>query len=274
MTEAPGPRRTLRIVFVGWGAIARRAGALLAARNDRILITGVATRRPPDNESGLPAGARWLAAPDELCDLAPDLVVEAAGRAAVEPWGIASLRQAPAFAVSSTSAFTNDTVLQRLVDEATRHGSQILIPSGALGGLDALAAAGCLSLESVVHRIVKPPSAWKGTPAEDLVDLSALSRAETFFRGTAREAAARFPANANATVISALAGVGLDRTEVELVADPNVNRNGHELTARGAFGTLQVRVENVALASNPKSSELTALSLVRLIENRIGPLSM
>lgn len=266
--------RKLRVAFVGWGAIARRVGALLMARNDTIVLAGVATRTPPQRDTHLLEGARWLASPDDLRDLAPDLVVEAAGRAAVEPWGIASLRCAPAFAVSSTSAFSDDAVLERLVTEAKRHGSQILIPSGALGGLDALAAGGRLALSRVTHRIIKPPQAWKGTPAEQLVDLDHLTDAQVFFRGSAREASSSFPANANVAAISALAGVGFEQTEVELIADPATRLNSHHLTAEGAFGTLTVRVDNRSLADNPKSSELSALSLVRLIEGRIAPLCL
>jgi aspartate dehydrogenase len=258
----------LRIAFVGWGAIARRAAGLLTARNDNIVLAGIATRRPLSSDRDLPEGARWLPSPDALNDLWPDLVIEAAGAAAVEPWGMASLRYSGAFIVCSTSAFTDDALLQRLVDEAERNGSRILVPSGALGGLDALAAAGILALEQVTHRIIKPTAAWRGTFAEKLVDLDSLAAAHVFFAGTAREVAARFPANANVAVISALAGLGLDRTEVELVADPAASRNCHQLSARGDFGSLNVIVENRPLAGNPKSSELTALSLVRLVGGR------
>lgn len=274
MMSAGPHRRPLRLVFVGWGAIAQRAAELLGQRCPHIVIVGVATRRAPLRDCDLPAGARWLAAPGDLQDLAPDLVVEAAGRGAVESWGMASLRAARAFVVLSTSAFTDDAVLQRLTDEAERCGSQILIPPGALAGLDALAAAARLPLEAVTHRIVKPPRAWKGTPAEGLIDLDALVAPETFFQGSAREAAQKFPANANVAVISALAGIGLDRTRVELVADPSATDNAHHLTAQGDFGVLAVAIQNRPLAGNPKSSELTALSLVRLIEGRVRPVGL
>ncbi|WP_315834787.1 aspartate dehydrogenase [Bradyrhizobium prioriisuperbiae] len=267
-------KKPLRLAFVGWGAIARRVADLLTARNDNIVLAGIATRSAPAHDRELPEGARWLPSPDALRDLTPDLVVEAAGRAAVEPWGLASLRCAPGFVVSSTSAFTDDAVLQRLVDQAERFGSRILIPSGALGGLDALAAASRLPLESVTHRIIKPPRAWKGTPAEDLVDLGALTSAHVFFRGSAREAASRFPANANVAAISALAGIGFERTGVELVANPATTKNCHHLVAKGDFGTLVVMVENRPLGTNPKSSEMTALSLVHLIEGRVRPVSL
>ncbi|MFC6491014.1 aspartate dehydrogenase domain-containing protein, partial [Nitratireductor sp. GCM10026969] len=143
---------------------------------------------------------------------------------------------------------------------------------GALGGVDALSAAALLPLDSVEHTIVKPPEAWRGTQAESLVDLARVEDAVTFFQGSARQAADRFPQNANVAVISALAGIGLDRTRVLLVADPTAQRNSHELRAAGAFGTLHVRLENEPLATNPKSSEMTALNLARHLEARIAPL--
>jgi aspartate dehydrogenase len=272
MTQAGSGQKPLRLAFIGWGAIARRVAALLQERNGNVAVVGIGTRNAPQHDSVLPDGARWLAMPNGLCDLAPDLVVEAAGRAAVEPWGLASLRCAQAFVVSSTSAFSDDAVLQRLVDEAERCGSQILIPSGALAGLDALTAASRLPLECVTHRIIKPPRAWKGTAADNLVDLDTLTSAHVFFSGSAREAASRFPANANVAATSALAGIGFDRTMVELVVDPNIRENCHHLAARGEFGVLNVMVENRPLAENPKSSELAALSLVHLIENRYWPI--
>jgi aspartate dehydrogenase len=220
MTLGVSRRKPLRLAFIGWGAIARRVTGLLQERNANTTVVGVATRNALPQKSGLPDGARWLTAPGDLREFELDLVVEAAGRAAVEPWGLESLRCAPGFVVSSTSAFSDDALLQRLVDEAKCYGSQILIPSGALAGLDALAAASRLTLDSVTHRIVKPPRAWKGTPAENLLDLDTLTSAHVFFQGSAREAASQFPANANVAAISALAGIGFERTSVALVADP------------------------------------------------------
>jgi aspartate dehydrogenase len=215
---------------------------------------------------------RWLQKPEALANLEADMVIEAAGRAAVEPWGLAALRHAGCLVVSSTSAFCEEGLLERLIACAEQHRSQILVPPGALAAVDALSAASILPLREVTHRIVKPPAAWVGTPAEGLVKLAALTQAEVFFEGSARDAARQFPANANVAAIIALAGVGLDRTRVQLVADPNIGGNGHQLQAQGDFGTLDMKIENHSLAANPKSSELTALALVRIIENRNAPL--
>ncbi len=266
-------RRRLRVAIVGWGAIARRVAALLAERGrGEIAFVAVAVRDTAAPRPDLPASARLIAEPGELTGLDIDLVVEAAGRPSVEPWGQAALSAGRDFVVSSTSAFCDDALLARLVASAERTGAQIVVPPGAMGGIDALAAAATLDLETVEHTIVKPPAAWRGTAAETLTDLDDLDGATIFFSGTAREAADRFPQNANVAVISALAGIGLDRTRVALCADPSVSRNGHRIAAEGAFGRLDVSIENEPLATNPKSSEMTALSLVRLLENRVRAL--
>lgn len=262
----------MRIAFVGWGAINRRVAELLTARNgEQISIAAICLRDLADAVQ-IPPGAAVVTDPSSLADLAVDVVVEAAGRAAVAEWAEAALRHAPAVVVASTSAFCDTALLDRLIAAARTNGSRLLIPPGALAGIDAIAAAALLPLDEVVHRIVKPPAAWAGTPAETAVALAELTQATAFFEGPAREAAASYPQNANVAVISALAGIGLDRTRVCLVADPAATGNRHELHATGAFGRLDVTIENRALPDNPKSSEMAALGLVRLVENTKNPL--
>ncbi|HMN70351.1 MAG TPA: aspartate dehydrogenase [Rhodoblastus sp.] len=266
-------RPALRVALIGWGAIARRFSELIRARNGaRVEIAALCLRRTSPPADG-PQGARIVADPAALSALGVDLVIEAAGRDAVAQWGEAALAAAPAFAVSSTSAFCDDALLARLLAAAEANRSQIVVPAGALAGVDGLAAASVLGLAAVVHSIVKPPAAWKGTEAETLCDLAGLESATVFFEGAAREAARRFPQNANVAVISALAGLGLDRTKVRLVADPRAARNGHSIRAEGDFGVMEMTIQNRPLAANPKSSEMTALNLVRMVENRIRPLA-
>ncbi|MCV9940286.1 aspartate dehydrogenase [Boseaceae bacterium BT-24-1] len=267
-------RKPIRVALIGWGAIGRRVAALLAGAQDArdIAIAAIGIRSIA-RAGDVPADATLVTDPVQLAGLDLDLVVEAAGREAVAVWGETALRSAPAFAIASASALTDAALLERLLATAEASGSQLILPPGALAGVDAIAAASEMPLDEVVHRIVKPPAAWRGTPAEELVALSELSGPVTFFTGSAREAAVRFPQNANVAVISALAGIGLDRTRIELVADPGITANCHRLSASGAFGRLDVVIENRALAGNPKSSEMAALSLVRTIRNRFALLA-
>lgn len=265
-------RQPFRIGFVGWGAIATRVASLLAERGvEGVEIVAVATHAG-HGDLLLPAGAVCVETPSGLEGLGLDMVIECAGRPAVAEWGEAALRHAKSFVVSSTSAFCDEVLLDRLTEVARAEGSRLVVPSGALGDLGALAAAAALPLDAVTHAIVKPPRAWKGTKAEEAVDLDTIAGRTEFFTGSAREAATLYPQNANVAAITALYGIGMDRTRVILVADPTATRNGHQVTAEGAFGRLTLTLENEPLKTNPKSSEMTALSIARLIENQVSPL--
>lgn len=258
------------IALIGWGAIGKRVADILYERKSPIKIGAVGVRDISLSREGLPVGAMLIEDPTELASTGASLIVEVAGRSSVLPWGKAALSQGKDFVVSSTSAFVDDMVFLELKQIATKSGARLIIPPGALGGIDSLSAAGRLTITSVEHRIIKPAKAWAGTMAAQLVPLDEINEATVFFTDNARAAADAFPQNANVAVITSLAGIGLDRTRVTLVADPFAHLNTHEIIAEGAFGRMHLRFENCPLASNPKSSEMTALNLVRVIENRIA----
>lgn len=260
------------ICLVGWGAIGQRVAALLKERGASARIVGIAVRDPKEVEGTMPEGAVHLASPEALAATGATLVVEAASRESVLPFARAALTAGMDFAVTSTSALVETAVLDELVGLARQNGCKLIVPPGALGGMDALSAASRLGLDSVEHVITKPAIAWLGTAAENLCRLAQLQEAETFFEGSAAEAATTFPQNANVAATTSLAGIGMERTRVRLVADPKAVENMHSIRAHGAFGTLEIRLQNRPLATNPKSSEMTALNLVRLIENRTNPL--
>ena len=118
-----------------------------------------------------------------------------------------------------------------LVELARRHGGRILVPSGALLGLDAVAAAAEDGISSVHMITRKPPRGLLGAPylVENAIDIGGLTRPKCVFTGTARDAARGFPANVNVAAALALAGIGPDRTTIEIWADPNVTRNTHRI---------------------------------------------
>ncbi|MEZ5343560.1 MAG: aspartate dehydrogenase [Acidimicrobiales bacterium] len=178
------------------------------------------------------------------------------------------------FIVSSVSAFVDAELLSSLRLAAEQAGRRLQIQTGALGGIDALSAARIMGIDEVEHRIVKPPIAWGGTAAADLCDLVSLTEPTVFFTGTASETALEFPKNANVAMTTALAGIGPERTKISLVADPFTTTNRHEISARGAFGELDVRIANSPLPANPKTSAMAALSLVRILRNRVSALTI
>jgi aspartate dehydrogenase len=264
----------LRVVLVGWGAIGRTVGRLLAESDAAVELVGVAVRSTAQARDGVPAGARLLTDPAELDALAPDVVAEAAGRDSVGPWGRAALAQGADLIVSSVSAFADAGLLAELRDVAAARGATIQIQPGALAGVDALAGARLLGLDSVEHRIVKPPAAWRGTPADEPGVLDDLAEPIVLLDASAAETADRYPKNANVAMTTALAGLGPEHTRVVLIADPAATTNRHELRAVGAFGELDVRIDNAALPDNPKSSAKAALGLARAITNRGSTLAI
>ncbi|MCA0422317.1 MAG: aspartate dehydrogenase [Proteobacteria bacterium] len=260
--------RTLRLVMVGWGSLARRTITLLQERNAQVDLVAIGLREGA-NRAAVP-GTRVLIGAEALERGLADLVVEAAGATAVEPWGQAAFAAGADFAPISVSALADEATRDRLTAAADLANRRLLIPNGAIGGIDILRAAALLPLTRVEHIVTKPPAAWKGTPAERMVDLDSVRTPHEFMVASARVAAATFPQNGNATVTTALAGIGLDRTLVRLVVDPTVTANRHTLRIEGAAGTYEICLSNRAMATNPKSSEMTALSLVTLIEREAG----
>jgi len=260
----------VRVAFVGWGAIARTAAELLA--DSPVEIVAVAVRDRSIARPDFPSGAQLITDPGELAATAPELVAEAAGRDSVAIWGHAALAANADFVVSSVSAFADASVLEELREAATSNNRSVVIQPGALAGVEALAAARLMGIDVVEHRIVKPPHAWLGTPAETFCALEDLTESVVFFSAPAGDAAAAFPKNANVAMTTALAGIGPDATKITLVADPTASTNRHELHAHGAFGQLDVSIANSPLPANPKSSAMAALSLVRTIENRVNPI--
>lgn len=187
-----------------------------------------------------------------------NVVVEAAGHDALEHYGVAALEQGSDLVVASVGALAHEALLDRLQSAARR--SRIILPAGAIAGIDALAAAKHGGVDTVRYTSRKPPRSLSETldPTTETI----------VFEGNAREAALRFPQNANVAATIALAGVGFERTTVRIVADPAVERNVHTIDVGGAFGDMTIRVAGRPLPGNPKSSSLTAMSLLRCLLNR------
>lgn len=254
----------MKIALIGFGAINHHVANILKTTAPDIDIVAVGLPVGIRLDADLP-GAVVISDPEALCDIKPDLVVEAASGEAVAAWGEIALRHSSTLIVSSSGAFADEGLLERLNLAAISNGSRLIISSGAVAGIDGLAAVSYAGVTMLHHRIVKPPLAWRGTPADELLP-QVVDAPVSFFKGTAREAARRYPANANVAVVSAKSsGVSLDAALVELVADPSATENRHYIVATGDFGKVSVELHNKPFKDNPKSSQLAALALVRLI---------
>lgn len=275
MTRVQAP---LSLAVVGFGAIGEALARALAS-DGRVRLAQVVVS--PASLDAAQAACAALAPQVRVADTLdlgpgqrPDLVVECAGHAAVLAHVLPALRAGIPCAMASVGALHDAELLAQLEAAAQEGGTRLQLVSGAIGAIDALAAARFGGLDEVVYVGRKPPLSWTGTPAEQAFDLASLASPQVIFRGSAREAARQFPKNANVAATVSLAGLGLDRTQVELVADPGVARNVHAVIARGAFGRLELQMENLPLAANPKTSALTVYSLVRAVRNALPGLAI
>lgn len=248
----------MRVAFIGNGGIARAAREVLGSD----FAEYVSLVRP-----GSANGPCEVDSIEALLARDVDIVVECAGHEAVRAYAVSILRASIPLMIVSVGALADEN-LERSIEAARQSGgAPLVLPAGAVGGIDALAAARLGGLSWVRYRGRKPASAWQGTPAGDRLRLDSLSEAASFFRGTAREAALLFPRNSNVAATVAIAGLGFDCTQVELVADPRSTRNVHEISFEGSDGICRFEIEGVPSPDNPKTSMLTAHSVARrLIE--------
>ncbi|AEI92848.1 aspartate dehydrogenase [Roseobacter litoralis] len=206
--------------------------------------------------------------PDDI-----DLMVDCAGHAALIEHGAAILKRGIDLVTVSLGALADENLEQLLTQAARTGGAQLHLASGAIGALDCLQAARVGGLSEVTYTGRKPPAGWRGSAAQERVDLDALTFATAHFRGTARQAATQYPKNANVAAAVALAGLGFDHTQAVLIADPDATANIHEIHASGAFGSFGFRIEGKALPDNPRSSALAAMSVISAIHRRRAPIT-
>jgi aspartate dehydrogenase len=202
-----------------------------------------------------------------------DIVVEAASQKAVASYAEAVLKKNNLL-VMSVGSFSDDALLASVKAVAEDTGTQVLLPSGAIAGLDSIKAAKLAGLRKVVITSTKNPRSLEQTEyiTNKGIDLSSIESSTEIFSGSAREGVKLFPKNVNVAAALSLAGIGLDKTEMRLVADPSVDKNIHSIHAEGEFGEMDVEVRNVPSPDNPKTSYLAALSAVSIIKSLVESL--
>jgi aspartate dehydrogenase len=261
----------VRIGIIGGGVIGRlvlehvRGGEL-----GEVTIVGLLGRS--DSSRGRPLatefGVEFVTSVPALLALRPDAVVEAASHDAVRQYAAPLLEAGVSVIVLSGGALCDDALRTKLERLAAEHGALLYVPSGGVGGLDALKAACAAGVGEVEIAVTKPPAAWKGIPYVDRlgIDLDRLAGPTTLFDGTARAGVPHFPANVNIAAVLALAGVGFDRTRLKVVADPALRFNTHYIEVRGRTGAISVKLESVPSPDNPKTALLACYSALAAIK--------
>jgi aspartate dehydrogenase len=270
----------LRVGLIGYGAIGEPvAQAILDGRAGGAILTAILVR---DVDKHRKQAAHLIANPaitftdnaDEFFASDFNLLIEAAGHEAVRHYAQRGLTKGTDVLVVSIGVFTDDTFYDEICTVAATHNRRLLLASGALPAVDWMHGASLADVHSVTITQTKPVTSWINTPAAQITDLHALTAPTCFFTGSARDAARTFAKSSNITAMLALSTVGLDATQVRLVADP-VATSMHTLVEfRGAAGEVRVEWRGVPSATNPSTSADVPLSVIKAIRNLTSPVCL
>ncbi len=264
----------LTVGIAGLGAIGLTLAKALDAGVEGLRLVAVAAR---DRDKARAAVAGFASPPvvTDVADLAglADVVVEAAPAAAFEAIVSPAIEAGRIAVVSSVGALLPR---MQLVERARETGARIIVPTGALLGLDAVRAAAEGKVESVTLVTRKPPRGLAGAPylEQHGIDVTTITTPTRVFAGSAREGAIGFPANVNVAAALALAGIGPDRTRLEIWADPTVTRNTHTVMVEADTVRLTMTIENVPSEENPRTGKITPLSLLACLRGLTATLKV
>jgi aspartate dehydrogenase len=262
----------LKVGLIGYGAIGKDVVSYIKDKKvadteiDAILV------RNTDQYGELEIG-RFTVTDDEerFFSSSLDVIIECAGHEAVYQYAVKALSSGSHFITVSVGAFSDQKLFDEVIEAAKKHERKLILPSAAIGGLDRIAASSINELEEVRLITRKPPAAWRGTIAEESVDLDTITEEYTIYEGTARESAKLFPQSTNVSAAISIAGVGFDRTKVQVMVDPAVKHNTHQIVAKGYFGEVELTIQNTPSADNPKSGYIVAMSICKALRNLTSP---
>jgi aspartate dehydrogenase len=259
----------MRLGVIGYGAIGREVVAAWRRGHlgPQVELAAVLVRRPRPG-----AGDVLLTNdPDRFFEQRLGVILESAGHQAVRDHGIRCLEAGADLVLTSIGALVDDALRAGLERAAAASNRRLILASAGIGALDILVAAAVGGLERVAMTVRKDPSAWHGTEAEAMCDLASLRAPFVIYEGPVREGAARYPQNVNIAAAVALAGIGLDRTQLTIVADPTIRTHVVEIEASGAFGSFRFVEDVLPTADNPKTGRLVAMAVIKTIRQLTAP---
>lgn len=266
--------RPLRIGLAGLGAVGVPVAAHLDRGIDGMVLSAIAVR---DHDKARRHVERFNTIP-EIVDIEAladhsDVVVEGLPASLFRNVAEPILKKGGIFMPASVGALLSHF---DLVDLARANGGRIIVPTGALLGLDAVRAAALGTIHSITMTTRKPPRGLAGAPylIENNILMEAVTEPTMVFEGTAREAAAGFPANLNVAVALSLAGIGPDRTWLQIWADPTVTRNTHIIDVDADSARFHLKIENIPSDTNPRTGRITGLSVVAALRGLVDPLKV
>jgi aspartate dehydrogenase len=265
-------RERKRVGLIGCGVIggfildAHAAGKIGDAE---LAIIFQRSERPEKKKKALSLGVKWAAKAEELWKERLDVVIEAASHEALEEYGVKILKSGVDLIPASIGALVDAGLLERLTDAAAASGARLHLPSGGIGGLDAIQGLVLQGVEEIGMTTRKPPQAWKGIPYVERMgfDMDKIDAPTLLYEGPARDCVKKFPQSINIAAALSLAGIGFDRTRIRILADPGITHNTHEIRLRGEAGRLTLKFENVPVPANPKTTYLACLSVLAALRN-------
>jgi aspartate dehydrogenase len=268
--------RKLRTGIIGGGAIGTYVlDALMQGKieNCEAVVLSGRSDASRGKDKVLSYGLAWVTEPLKMLEYDLDVIVEAASHDALEQYGIDILKAGVDFVPVSLGALVDDGLLRRLKEAAVAGGSTLHIPSGGIGGLDALQAAIIAGVDRVTMTTRKPPVAWKKIPYVDAMnlDLDGMTEPTVLYEGPARHCVREFPQNINIAADLSLAGIGFDRTIIRIVADPTIVLNTHEIEWEGAAGKVRIVMQNLPIPVNPKTTYQASLSILAALKRLRSP---
>jgi aspartate dehydrogenase len=199
-----------------------------------------------------------------------DIIVEAASQEAVRKYGTQVINASKDLMVMSVGALADTIFLSKLLKAVSSQKGRcrVYVPTGAIAGIDAIRSVRHL-VDSVTLTTTKSPKALSGAPffERSTLRLDTIAKLTVIYEGWAAEAVKMFPANVNVAAVLGLAGIGVKRTKVRIVVDPNTSTNQHEIVATGSFGHIKITVNNVPVPGNPKTSFLAVLSAIECLRS-------
>lgn len=264
----------MKVGIAGFGTIGARVGRALDEGLDGLTLEAVSGRDADKTRAAVAQLRRPVdvVTPDELARRC-DIIVECVPTAAFQSIAIPALKAGRTLLTVSAAALLRHP---EIVDLAKQNGAQIVLATGALLGLDAVRAAAKGTIHSVTMITRKPPKSLTGAPhlVENKIDIDNLAAPLMVFEGTAREGAKGFPANVNVAAALGLAGIGPDRTQLQIWADPALSRNTHTIKVDADSARFEMTIENVPSPEKPGTGKITALSVIAALEGLRAPLKV
>jgi aspartate dehydrogenase len=266
-------REPIKVGIAGLGAVGLEVGRRIEAGIPGLVLAAVSVRDVDKAKRHLPAvGTRIPVVAAEALAETCDLVVECLPPAMFRAVASSAIERGRLFMPLSVGQLLENW---DLVARARETGARILVPTGALIGLDTVRAAAEGTIHSVTMITRKPPGGLEGAPylVERGISLKGLNTAKKVFDGSARDGARGFPANVNVAAALSLAGVGPDKTRLEIWADPSLERNTHRIEVDADTASFSMAIENVP-SENPKTGRIVALSTIATLRGLVAELKV